>query len=319
MAEPSGLRRGPGGRGRRWLSAAGSHPSGSGGAQLSQAAVPEPMVQAERRGLPGSPVGSHGTLPAPSLRQGRVGAAARPSRQREAPVSKRPQTSPNIGTAGHSARVQARSHLPWSLPRSAEPPPFLPVPKHSSDDRGYDPPPPASWGSQPHGDTPAKPGTSRPRLEQDFQGWSAAPEDAGWVRLLPNRRASTHTPVGGCYHPLHGHSCLWGKSQPGEPRGHLHSCRLTPPAPPSHALPGCTPASPRSRPRSRCTGFCNRRAGWGWQLRAWAALLRSPAFPPDFLIRILNAARAGRGQPARRWAIPAGNVYVPYVTHRRLG
>lgn len=47
-----------------------------------------------------------------------------------------PQTSPNIGTAGHNARLRPRSHLPRSLPRSAEPPPFLPVPKHSSDDRG---------------------------------------------------------------------------------------------------------------------------------------------------------------------------------------
>lgn len=91
MAEPNGLRRGPGGRGRRRLSAAGSHPSGSGRAQLSQAAVPEPMVQAERRGLPESSVGSHGTLPAPSLRRGRVGATARPSGQRETPGS---QTSP---------------------------------------------------------------------------------------------------------------------------------------------------------------------------------------------------------------------------------
>uniref|UniRef100_A0A8C5IWI1 Uncharacterized protein n=1 Tax=Junco hyemalis TaxID=40217 RepID=A0A8C5IWI1_JUNHY len=35
-------------------------------------------------------------------------------------------------------------------------------------------------------------------------------------------------------------------------------------------------------------------------------------FPSWFLMRTLNAARAGRGQPGRQWwAIPAGNVYVP--------
>lgn len=90
MAEPSGLRRGPGGPGRRRLSAAGSHPSsGPGGAQRSQAAVPEPMVRAERRGLQGSPGGSHSTLPAPSLRRGCLGDTERLSGLKGgAPVAK---------------------------------------------------------------------------------------------------------------------------------------------------------------------------------------------------------------------------------------
>lgn len=160
MAEPSGLRRGPGGRGRLRLSAAGSHPSGSGGAQLSQAAVPEPMVQAERRGLPGSPVGSHGTLPAPSLWQGCVGAAARLSGQRETPS---PQTSGQLGTVltsspaptspgvCHALLSPGRHHFCLSLSTA----PTHKITTH----------PAMFWGSQPHGDTP---GTARPRLERDF-------------------------------------------------------------------------------------------------------------------------------------------------------
>lgn len=77
MAGPSGLRRGPGGPGTERLSAAGSHPSEPRGAERSQAAVPEPMVRAERRGLPGSPGGSRSTLPAPSLRRGCLGDSER--------------------------------------------------------------------------------------------------------------------------------------------------------------------------------------------------------------------------------------------------
>lgn len=43
-----------------------------------------------------------------------------------------------------------------------------------------------------------QPSPARQRLEQDFQGWSTAPEDSGWVKPLRNLRASTHTPEGGC-------------------------------------------------------------------------------------------------------------------------
>lgn len=132
----------------------------------------------------------------------------------------------------------------------------LSLTQHGSDNRGYDPPRvlgvPAPWGY------PSRARHHRPRLQQDFQGRSTAPEDAGWVQLLPNLRASTHMPVGGCLtpcHPLYGHSRVWGKSQPGEPRGHMDSRRFMPPAPLSHALLGCTPASPRSRPCSSCMGF----------------------------------------------------------------
>lgn len=97
------------------------------GARLPQAAVPEPMVQAERRGLPESPVGSHSTLPAPSLRKD-TGCHSHGERVKG-------HQSPNVPKLRHSwTRHPPLSPLPppWSLPRSTEPPPFLSVPEHSS-------------------------------------------------------------------------------------------------------------------------------------------------------------------------------------------
>lgn len=84
------------------LSAARSHRPGPGGAQrCSQAAVPEPMVRAERRGLPASPGGSHSTLPAPSLRRGCLG-DTRVKRRR--PCG---QTSPSDAGAGQGFRPRS--------------------------------------------------------------------------------------------------------------------------------------------------------------------------------------------------------------------
>lgn len=124
---------------------------------------------------------------------------------------------------------------------------------------------------------------ARPRLGQDYQGWSKAPEATGWVRPLPKARASTHMPS-----PTQ--PGVGGNPPPPSPRpllalGQVTRRLLTLPAP-SRALPGCTSATPGSSP-------CSTRAGRGRAAAApkvahtartspSTAPSRSPAFPPDF-------------------------------------
>lgn len=213
--------------------------------------------------------------PHPSGRDAWVPQPGRASKGRPL-VPKCPQTS---GQAGHGARLQPRSHLPWSLPRSAElrPPPFLPVPEHSSDKQGYDTPPcrvlgvPAPWGhpSQAwHGTAKAR--TGHPRLEHSARGHGLGPAVAQpqgehpharrWM-LTPPATLSTVTPVSGASHSRvsHEYTRVVG----------------------SHLLPMPSPGAPRllpaPDPAPAAWGFASREpagAGREEQLGARAARLR---------------------------------------------
>lgn len=111
-------------------------------------AVPEPMVRAERRGLPGS----HSTLPAPSLRRGCLGDTQRLSGLKgDAPVTKHPR-----------ALVEQGRDLPSAPPGSL--PSLLAGP--SSKNRGYNPPLLAGFGEGDTTPSPAEVRTGLPRLEQ---------------------------------------------------------------------------------------------------------------------------------------------------------
>lgn len=206
MAEPSGLRRGPGGpRGSQPPAPIAPSP---GGAQRSQAAVPEPMVRAERRGLPGSPGGSRSTLPAPSLRRGCLADTQRLRGPKgDAPVAKHRRAQAEQG------RDLAPLAPRWSLPQPLFE--FWLSPAPTSPFRGF-----LGRGT---------PLPARPRVGQDCQSWSKAPEAAGRVRPVPKLRASTHTPA-----PTH--PGVGGKPWPPSPRpllalGRVTSWLLTLPAP----------------------------------------------------------------------------------------
>lgn len=120
----------PGGHGRRgWLlSTASSHPlQPRRSSALAGGGAGANGTGRERRSLPESSLGSQGTLPAPSLRQARVGATGKLSGKRETFVPpKRPQA---LAQAGHCARPQPCSHRPQGLLRSTEPSPVLPLNK----------------------------------------------------------------------------------------------------------------------------------------------------------------------------------------------
>lgn len=184
------------------------------------------MVRAEtreRRGLPGSPGGSHSTLPAPSLRRGCLGDTERLGGLKgDAPVAKHPRALPEQGRDVASSRART-SLLLLALP--------------SSNNLGYDLLPFVGFGEGDTSPSPVKARTGLPRLKQSAPGHGLGP--AADQNQGEHPHASAHAPWGG-WDPR-GHSCLWGKS-----RACCSHCRHLPlPSPGApRPLPAPVPAPP---------------------------------------------------------------------------
>lgn len=226
--------------------------------------------------------------PSPILRRGCLAGAGRLSGPKgDAPVAKHPRAlgEPRWDIASSRARTSPSSATS-GCPRLRQP--------------RSDPP---TWCGLGRGTShPA-----RPRLGRDCQGWSKAPGGTGWVRPKSGRAPT-------CRHPRTPGRV--GTPPPPSPRPLLAPGESRGPC----SQPGTFPGAPRLLPAPfPAQGWQGTNHGNGSSERCPHRPdkpLHGPfpraGFPSWILIRTLNAARAGRGQPGRqRWAIPAGNVYVP--------
>lgn len=244
-------------RGRPWLAQppAPIAPAPAEPSARSQAAVPEPMVRAERRGgaCRDQPA-DRSTLPAPSLRRGCLGDTERLSGLRETP---RCPNSPEQGESG--AGISPR----WSSPRCHR---FICTTLPSRGVLGMGRPLPS----------PARVRTGLARLEQSARGHGLGPAAA------QSRGEHPHA------------SLAWVAPPAPSPRplvalGRVTSTLLTLLAP-SYPLPG-TSASPRSGAgRGKAPGIVGRKAsGIAAPKSAHTtrpspstAPSRRPLFPPGF-------------------------------------
>lgn len=274
-------------RGRPWLAQppAPIAPAPAEPSARSQAAVPEPMVRAERRGgaCRDQPA-DRSTLPAPSLRRGCLGDTERLSGLRETP---RCPNSPEQGES--SAGISPR----WSSPRCHRSG-CTTLPSRGVLGMGRPLP------------SPARVRTGLARLEQSARGYGLGPAAA------QSRGEHPHASLAWVATPG-----ALPTATPGSGESHEHFAHTA----------GTFLPSPVHLSLSLLRGWQGKSPGNRWQKSLGnccskicphhpAKPLHGPfpkaTFPSWFLIRTLNAARAGRGQPGRQWwAIPAGNVYVP--------